>query len=403
MFIQAKMVFYYLTFITILAAISPLVQSFSDFLPGILFSFIFLALYSLGLWIYHFKFGRVVKKKIRTNSRCANWYYDVICLSLSFYAVYFYTGSSPIDVFIGMSLGSNYMDYQEYFKDNMLSSFSLNKLSGILSLFFVKMYYLFSLYKLIANSFSSEFRRSFVIAMFSYLYIGFGRGTSFEMFEILISFVFGYFFLMSVNQRKIRVRNLLIILSMLIFSLALYDFNISSRYSGSYQPHSVNELLYDQNNFITQFSFSPLLFKLSNYFLVGPLYLSYFIDYIYEQGVLYFLLPLNLHILDIEPKVLCKLSFDCGFAWTPSYEIYLLKLGLLLSPLVTILLGFFSGAIFNKFVVERDFVSFSISYYVLLFFISLPVGNFVFTSSSNIIVIFCCISFWICKRFFKLI
>ena len=77
---------------------------------------------------------------------------------------------------------------------------------------------------------------------------------------------------------------------------------------------------------------------------------------------------------------------DCGASWTP-YVVYMIdKVGVILSLVIIFLLGLFLGSEEKRMTIKPSFISYVFLFYSVFFVLSLPVGNFVFTSSSNALI-----------------
>jgi hypothetical protein len=79
-----------------------------------------------------------------------------------------------------------------------------------------------------------------------------GRGTSFEIMEIFILFIFGYFLRLTKfkYERSFSLKNKILFLLFLIFSIILFNNNIESRGAGNLR-NITNELFYKEKEDIS--------------------------------------------------------------------------------------------------------------------------------------------------------
>lgn len=391
MTINAKLVGLFFVFLLLLACLAPVKQDISSFLSGFIFILLTYIVFFLGTVAVKRKKSVIVTAGLNSLNDNIKLVFSFFTIFLAIYAIKVYTGKGGGEVVSTILLGaSNYNEYQQYFRDNQLGSFSFTKLGGIISLFLVKLNLLFTI---IDFSLQKPNAKRVVALFFSFIamiYVSIGRGTSFEIFELLLMIIFFTYTHFILSRKRVSLKSIFILVILLLIGLIFYSNGINARYSGEYTLGTSNELFYDETKGIAGYKFiSIILFQLGNYFLIAPLYLSEFLNRIFLdfESFIIFLLPGAGNIAGIKPEFLCEYQFNCGVAWTPSVENVLMKLGFILYFIFIYSLGYIDSKISHALSVKPEFISLIMQYYIFLGLISLPVGNFIGNSSANILIL----------------
>ncbi|MGB8600140.1 MAG: hypothetical protein WCE88_11715, partial [Burkholderiales bacterium] len=101
---------------------------------------------------------------------------------------------------------------------------------------------------------------------------------------------------------------------------------------------------------------------------------------------------------DIQTQI-CDVLLDCGAAWKPDVLKIIQNVGFL----GLFFLIFFIGVSCRKLMVlifrNPDLNQIVLIFYIFLLMISMPIGNFVTASSSNIILLLTALTFFVVKKF----
>ncbi|REH38854.1 hypothetical protein DFR26_1019 [Paraperlucidibaca baekdonensis] len=304
-------------------------------------------------------------------------------LVLSIYAGKYYTGLNFSNAFQNLFLGdSNYAIYQAYFDSESLGSFSINKLPAIFSVFYVKFIFIFMLYFFVVKK---DGRYDFLVVLFSafsIVVLAVFRGTNFEFFEILVALVCSFYIRSIFNSNyKFPFFKVFALASFLVF---IYVIQIMFRYSFEYSISCNNAYCYDYESVFHQLLpvISSAFYKLSAYFYFAPDYMArWFIYYLDNNLFLTVFVPGNGVFYEYTGKWLCGEEFSCGPTWAPDFEVFTYFLGLPLVALLIIFLAFFQK--YLKIAAGLNFIDFLGFYLIILQLYALPVGNFLFVSSAN--------------------
>lgn len=309
--------------------------------------------------------------------------YVALLIVLQFFAAIFagefYTGLSFSQALINFFSGvSNYNLYQDYFGHAGLGQFGYEKIPAIISIFFVKICFVFSVFSLLINN-SSRF--DFILLALGCLpliIIGVFRGTTIEFFEIFVAIVSGVY-IRSFIKCKGKFPVFTVLLGAII-ALSVYSFQVNIRYNFDYIPSCHNEFCYNKDSLT--FQVFPVLYKISSYFYFGPDYMARLLEFFVENGVGWQLIfPGGGELLNYSGKWLCHDIISCGPTWAPDFEISVYFIGL---PATFLLIFFISKVQRNvEPSASSRFISFLGFYLVTLQLVAFPVGNFLFTSSAN--------------------
>ena len=227
------------------------------------------------------------------------------------------------------------------------------------------------------------------------LVVGFFRGTNIELFEVFIVFLCAF-----------HVKSLFVVgYSFPFFKVSFYSFvlillyslQINLRYSFEFAPSCLNEYCYSEGAFL--YRLLPALSALSDYFYFAPDYMARLFGYFVEQGSFFSLfLPANGELFGYRAKWLCVEFIACGPTWSPDLERLVYIVGLFGAVAVMFLLGYVYRRLIRS--AGNSFLGFLGFYLVALQLISLPVGNFLFVSSSNQLMLFFYFG-WLILHFFS--
>jgi hypothetical protein len=324
------------------------------------------------------------------------------------YTLKFYTGSSISTIFSNLSSGtSNYALYQLYFAESGLNVFSVSKIFPIILLAVMKMTLIYSIYNLVLNKklYSTFSKLLFVMNILMYCVFSLGRGTTFEFFEIFLCFAFlkSYDTNFNFNIRIFQFKNLLIFIGILLI-INLFNYSINLRGVGGEKILMcyTSEICYNADAQISILfpQFSYFLFISGGYFSFGLNFLGVLFTNIYFQdidGIFQFLVGGNRNNFTNAQNV-CSL-IDCGVNWEPDISVWINKFGLFLLITSVASIGvFFRYLINTSNYTKNKFVQIGICYFIFLQLISFPCGQFIVTSSSNILSLFLFVSYFLVRK-----
>lgn len=304
-------------------------------------------------------------------------------LILSIYAGHYYTGLNFYDAFQNLFLGdSNYAIYQAYFNSESLGSFSINKLPAIFSMFYVKLVFIFVLYFFVVKKDGEYDFLVVLFSVFSIAILAVFRGTNFEFFEILVALICSFYIRSIFNRAyKFPFFKISILASLLVF---IYVVQIMFRYKFEYSISCGNAFCYDYESLFHQVlpPISSAFYNLSAYFYFAPDYMARWFIYFLDNNLFFTVfVPGNGALYEYSGKWLCGEEFICGPTWAPDFEIFTYLLGLPLVGLLIVFLGYFQK--YLKSAAGLSFIDFLGFYLITLQLYALPVGNFLFVSSAN--------------------
>ncbi len=393
----SKLIFFFYLFLTVLAIICPVKITFFEFLPGI------------GLmWLLYFIFNLGTKLKVKKLSselyildgegKFNTGAIFFAILHVVFYPIYikFYTGSSVLNIINALNNGmSTYAMYQENFKNANLNQLSLSKLPLIFGHGILKFFFIFTVFRIVVfkkKILKHEFLCMFIMIMVS-LFVGISRGTSFELFEIVLLFLFAYsarriFF----GYSKLFSSKTIIIISLVFIGVSgFFAHNINVRMGEEFSFFEVDN--FDKTSFVYQISkpLSLILFSLNDYFLFGLYFNSTVFTRLWfasVEGFLSFLIPsgFDLFKFDTNLRTYVNRFIEVKSNWEPDSSVYILKFGIIITLFMIFFIGFFSKYLYSR--IFNNISALILLFYIFYFFISLPVGNFITVSSASQISIF---------------
>ena len=319
-------------------------------------------------------------------------------LSLTNFAVTFYTGTNLLSGLLGAISGQNtYQAYQDFFRESDIAvSGVFSRIQFILALAIGKLIFVF----IVADFFSNTAKKTIlslsilVSSILIYASFGFARGTFFEVFEITVAI--GYFFSICRSRKTIKSANVGVNLLKLVSFIGLPYFFIKNTMRRYDDKLDYFEHLCSSNFCFETYGINLTLeyftYIFATYFSNGPYALSvYFYNLLTIKSTEY-LIPLWGYIMSDyqEPGVrglLCERYVDCSFVWMPDILIFLSLFGIF---------AFFFSNIFVQWAItleqrlmsKRTHAAFVTNYFILIFLLSLPVGSFLTVSSSNMLGLF---------------
>lgn len=371
----------------------------------------------LMMWIYFSSFssGYLLTKSSRnlerlTKSSEANnrssffERTDLLLIILSLVSVFFsviaaryYTGQTPIVVFTNLVKGSSvYYEYQRYFAEAEIATFSLSKLPYVLMLFYVKFMLFYGYLKLllVKEKCKMSEKLSLIILTISHVYFGIARGTNFEVFELFILIVFvvlskfrGY------SIKRSRVKQVIFIAVFGFILINVYYWSVTSR-GVVFGYRITSEVWYNPEGVVSILfpALAAISTALFGYFGFGFFYLSKFVSDVWlltPGSFLAGLVPKGFELSGMgSVGAIMKRTIDMGPRWHPDASVLINDFGLFGLVVFCFLLGFIAARLVNNYS-KRDSMRDLLLFLVVLQMVSLPIGNFVIVSSaSKLILVF---------------
>lgn len=410
-----KYIRYYYIILTVYAIVTPLKLNFFDFLPAVLIMWLiyFLFEFSIRHNLQKHKIRNVAKFIVSTNDKFSKISLLIMLYAVIFVPLYiqFYTGTSllvSIKSFLSFnSLGheSTYASYQSYFEEANLKQFTLSKVPYILGSGLLKFLYWAVFVRTLAYKKKATFVEYISVFVISILYVfsGMARGTSFENFEIIMLLVYTILLREKIiyNRNWFGQKSKYVIFILLV--LGGFYFMLSKSLRGTGEILEVgritNEMVYDPQSVVSLVNqkLSLVLHSFSGYFLFGMYFSSvsiYSIWFSSMKGFLSIFIPKGVLLLGIGEsynETICTKVIDCGAAWSPDVIKIVDSMGIILFAFMIVILAKLSVRLYKN-LLNGSIISALLLYILVLFFFSLPVGNFVTASSSVIIAIVLCIS-----------
>ena len=398
-YISQMIVRWYLA-LTLLAIFAPITLSVLDVFAGLLFMWMLGGVFLLGLSSKSpkksFKPIQLPKKSEKTHLPLL---VAIGAIPISLFLVRFYTGNTFGTIVASLSHGQSlYRHYQVFFQEQELWRFALYKIPAILSGMLLKLalIYIYIRTLILDKRVTKGSLAPLMIVTLAYLLFSTARGTTFEIFEIFLLFWFSLTLRSAQGQQAgntPRKANIALVLAGLL-SLMIYNYNILTRYDFRFSRYCITaQLCKDPNAWIYSVSsmLGDLIFQLSGYFTFGIFFAASFIS-VWTSSLYHFLMgfiPFGIFMNggDVRHQ-LCGPVIDCGAAWVPDSIIFLQYLGLFGLFLSILLLGRLTKTLFFSILNKREFHTVALLYFIILIMFSLPVGNFLLVSSSNILAFF---------------
>lgn len=393
--IHVKLIKYFYLGLTLLVLICPVKLSFIDFLPGLILMWFFYFLFFAGT--KHATSNSQVDLNVSVIEDKSKYIFLVALFYLLFYPVYikFYTGSSVISAITASFNGvSNYELYQKNFADSNLSDFSLSKLPLILGHGCLRFLFIVIVFRSIAYKDKMLLleKTSILIMTITIVIVGLARGTSFELFELFIIFIFGYVSKRALlNKGSLFPVKTVFRLLLIVFLLSSYFvYNINVRMGDAFDYLELSD--FDKNTLIYSISkpLAVILYSLYGYFLFGLYFNSvaivnlWFTSY---SGFFSVFIPSGIAVfgIDTDYRNYVAKFIDLGAMWNPDSSVYIESLGIIITMILIYLIGRFSKKIYGT--INNDIASLILLFFIFYIFVSMPMGNFISSSSANKIVI----------------
>jgi len=348
-------------------------------------------------------------KKSFIFSNIANWpdsYYFinvVICWICSILSAKFYTSRNFNDVFTGLINGSGgYAIYQKYAKEANIGAFTMAKLPYFIMLTYSTFMTIWSMVGILLDNKKKKLSQIiYVIAiMMSYLYFGVARGTNYEMYIVFISFVYC---ILSRKERRNHVnkqnkKRLLLVVLIGIMVVIVFRIVVEKR-GYIFNNQICLEITYDSEKIVAQLfpTITTMGLAIFRYLGWGIFTIGYMKWNAMESArtILAMLIPRGQTVLYNNTWVeLTKQTVSVGVGWVPDYMSLLDYLGIPLMLIIVFFIGQFYSSLKSsnnpKLLIDL------LGLFLFIEMLSLPVGNFVVTSTPIVLSLFVCI-LWFCK------
>lgn len=316
---------------------------------------------------------------------------SIILLIVSInYSMNFYVGIN-IRKFLSLffSRGYNfYQHYQSHFNEEAIYVFSLNKIPYILMLFYIKIMFITTVIEffLLRNERKIKHYILIITSVVVHLMFGLSRGTNFEFFELLLLILF--IFVNKNKGRKMKItKNHVIFLSLIIVTSIMFYSRIAIRTGTIHFLRRHEYTISTDSIFISIFGegITGLLF-FYDYFIFGFYYTSRFLTEIVFSSIgnlfMVFLPKGHFMSYNIDPKILMMDIAPRRSRWYPNIVNFLINFGFFLTIAYVFIMGIYNKT-YNKFYLFSNVLA----YIVLLQMFTLPVGDLLFISSSNTLVL----------------
>jgi len=386
------------------------------------FSMIFLAVALMWINFFVFSLGYSMNRgkniPVLTSGYSNSWLLNRKKISLMIIAVFsilfsiavvkYYTGQTPLSTFENLvNNKSLYSQYQYYFREQQRYIFSLTKIPFIFMIFYIKLivFYSYILF-LIVKEKTTKFDKFYLILVtLSHVYFGLARGTNYEFFELLILIIF-VILSKSIKLKKFQLPLTALFKIFLLGSLMIFIFytGISARGVNSYYYIS-QDIQYDPNGVLPLLSpfLSFVTIIIFGYFGFGFFYMSTYVSELWFSSIGNFIagfLPFGYYAFRAKniPNIMRNLV-DMGARWHPDVALIINYIGYLGLLMFCFLIGVFAKHLYNT--KNKGPIIYFTSFIILLQMISLPVGNFVSTSSASKLIVVLLFIVWVWKLFIK--
>jgi len=406
-------IFYIIYTIYIIMVINTTSLTFFMIFPAIAVMWINFFVFSLG-----YSINRGNNIPVLTSGYSNSWLLNRNKISLliialfsilfSIAAVKYYTGQTPLSTFENLANNySLYSQYQYYFREQQRYIFSLKKIPFVFMLFYIKLIVFYSYVSfLIVKEKTTKFDKFYLILVtLAHVYFGLARGTNYEFFELLILIIF-VILSKSIKLKKSKLPLAALFKIFLLGSLMIFIFYIGISARGvNFNNYISQDVQYDPNGVLPLLSpfLSFITIIIFGYFGFGFFYISTYVSELWFSSIGNFIagfLPLGYYAFRVKniPNIMRNLV-DMGARWHPDVALiinYIGYLGLLMS---CFLIGIFAKHLYNT--KSKGPIIYFTSFIILLQMISLPVGNFISTSSASKLIVALLLIVWVWKLFIK--
>lgn len=403
-------VFYIAYTVYIIIAISSTDMVFFEILPAIIIMWINYFAFCLGYSLNKRNYTELPIDKQKNNSlllmRKKSFLLTIAVISIIFsiLAVKYYTGQSPMSVFQNLTTDKSlYYEYQKYFQNQQRGVFSLNKIPFILMLFYVKFMLIYSFVTFfILKDKTTRFEKLYLMLItISFIYIGIARGTSFEFFELYILVTFIVFSRYK-KKNRLPIKQLFKIISLSGIMIYIFYSGIIAR--GIVLNNQISrDIHYDPNAIMSIlppfFSFVTLV--IFGYFGFGFFYVSKYVSDVWFSSLEFIIagfLPLGIRAVGMRNVTdYMREMIDMGAMWHPDVALLINNFGFLGLFFICFFIGALSQYIYKETYNGGNVLIFVSGYVVLLQMLSLPIGNFISTSSANQLIVLLLGTIWFWK------
>ena len=337
----------------------------------------------------------------------------ILCWACSILSARYYTGLGPIQVINHLLAGNSlYALYQRYFRNMGIAAFSLVKIPFILMLSYLTIMLFVSFLGILASGKKIRMKHFIFIASvaLSYYYFGMSRGTNFEMYIIFVLLAYCLLCRRSAhvqNSKTKKGKYSSVILVGIFGMIAVGIFRIVLTIRGSvFENNICTEIKFDPNSI-----FANMFPALTNIGLSVFSYLGYGIytigvtiqDIIFTsfENVFSLLFPFVYNIFQGEALGdTLKQTIDIGVHWVPDWVNFTGLFGFPMFLVVMYMLGRFTSKCY--LVNIPNLLLHLVCSLSFLFMLSLPVGNFIFTSTPNVALVVFVICWYIVYRHIRI-
>jgi len=328
-----------------------------------------------------------------------------ISVLFSILAVQYYTGQTPISTFRNLISGvSVYYEYQAHLIDKQIGEFSIAKLPFVFMLFYIKFITFYSYISFFISKREMKILDKYYIFIvtLSYLYVGIARGTNFEFFEMLILVVFIVLFKKKSTEVKIPIKRIVGLIVLMGAAVFIFYSVINAR--GVIRDVYISQdVIFNPSGILPTFlpvlSFVAMI--LYDYFGFGFFYMSMYVLEVWFSSLENFLASLipfgHLILVESSPRETMRNVVDMGARWQPDSAAIIGIFGYVGLLLMCFLMGLFCR--YLKKAKNNSPMNQLTAFIILLQMISLPVGNFLSTSSASKLTITSLMLYWIWKIF----
>lgn len=349
---------------------------------------------------YRFPFASIqswspIKKMITTAFA---WLCTILCAR-------FYTGRSFSSVISGMFGGASaYMNYQRYFASSNLGTFSLSKIPYILMLAFLTVSMIWMVLSTILCKKENKWWDYFFLIgiVMAYLFFGSARGTNFETYIVFV--VFSFCFLQKANELEKRKKIYILIVILLgILMVSIYRFVLHDR-GTEFNNIICPEIQHDPSKLISRIfpNFVNIATSLFSYLGYGIYVIGVTLKdvcFASSSNIVGSVFPGGVKIItgsSIQSTL--GQTINLGARWIPDYVLLINLLGIPLCFVSFIVLGRFAATI--NFRSYPQLLKEVLHTLVFIEMLSLPVGNFLLSSSSNELMVLFAMAWLIQDRYF---
>jgi hypothetical protein len=401
---HVRLIKYFYFALTMLVLICPVRIPLFQFVPGLILMWGLFFMFIFGTK-FKFTFEKCNRDSVIVNNK-SFLYLIVSILYLIFYPFYikYYTGSSAYESILSLSKGiSNYGLYQQNFQDSNLGAFSFSKLPFILGHGVLRFIFIVLVFRAISFKENTTLIEKISISFMSItiVIVGISRGTSFELFELFLIFLFAFTSkkYLRDNKERLQIKTLFKIVVIAAVLIYYFFYNINIRMGDSFDYLDLPDFDKGAYIYIISKPIALVLYSLYGYFLFGLYFNSTAILNLWItsfSGFISVLIPNGIKKIGIDNnyREFVGKIIDLGAMWNPDSSVYIDSYGIIFTLIFIFLIGKFSNIIFRK--ISSNLAALCLLFFIFYIFVSMPIGNFISSSSANIISIILAL---ICYKF----